>query len=178
MAAVILLVGTAAFVAGRMLNNNVGPLGMFGPAGKGGVMEVSINLIPARELPTTSPTLIGLFKERMDNTMMVQATSLKTGGQGIVVHKDDDGDVSPSSNMSYDSTAEVVITNETIIYRDSTQPIETPSGENATVQQTVQESTLDDLIPESFVTVWGRESGDRIIAEVVLISNPLMFKRP
>jgi hypothetical protein len=28
------------------------------------------------------------------------------------------------------------------------------------------------------VTVWGRKSGDRIIAEVLFISNPVMFKRP
>jgi len=32
------------------------------------------------------------------------------------------------------------------------------------------------LTSQSFVTVWGRKSGDRIIAEVIFISNPVVFK--
>ncbi|HKY55199.1 MAG TPA: hypothetical protein VJM08_12870, partial [Anaerolineales bacterium] len=55
----ILIVGAAAFMAGRMLNGNVNPLGFFGLAGKGDVMTVSIRLIPAEELPKTEPEVIG-----------------------------------------------------------------------------------------------------------------------
>ncbi len=73
---------------------------------------------------------------------------------------------------------EVVVTNETVIYRDTTQPGEPPStAKEQTIQQTVEESTLDDLSSQSMVTVWGRKSGDRIIAEVLFYSNPIMFKR-
>lgn len=141
-------------------------------------MEISINLIPAAELPKIRPELIGPFVERKDKTIVVQSTSLKTGGQGIIVQKGEAGAVSPSPNMNYGPKVEVVITNETTIYRDTTQPGEPPSAENATVRQTVEETTLDDLNSQSIVTVWGRKNGDRIIAEVLLYSNPVLFKRP
>jgi hypothetical protein len=175
---VILLVGGAAFVAGKMLNNKVNPLGLFRFGGRGGIMEVSISLVPAPELPTTHPEIIGLFVERKDKIIVVQSTSLKTGGQGFVAQKGEDGTVLPSSNMNYGPKAEVIITNETTIYHDTTQPSEPLSGESETVQQTVVETTLDDLNPETIVTVWGRESGDRIIAEVLLYSDVVAIKKP
>ena len=96
----------------------------------------------------------------------------------MVVHKGEDGAVLPSSNMNYGSKVEVVITNETMIYRDTTEIAKPTSGGSQTVQQTVEESTLDDLNSQSEVTMWGRKSGDRIIAEVLLYSNPVTFERP
>jgi hypothetical protein len=75
---------------------------------------------------------------------------------------------------------EVVVTNETTVYRETTDlggPPDLKSGETETIQQTVEESTLDELNSQSMVSVWGRKSGDRIIADVVFYSNPVMFKR-
>jgi hypothetical protein len=174
----ILLVGGAAFVAGKMLNNKVNPLGLFGFGDSGGVMEVSIDLVPAAELPTTEPQIIGLFVERKDKTIVIQSTSLKTGGQGVAVHVGEEGDISPSANMNYGAKVEVLITNDTIIYRDTTPPGKSPSGEKVTVQQTVEESTLDDLNSQSEVIVWGRQSGDRMIAEVLVYNNPVYLHKP
>jgi hypothetical protein len=171
------VLGIAAFAAGRLLNREAGPLGLWGFGGKRGVMEISINLIPAKELPETPPEIIGLFAERKDNTIVVQSTSLKTGEPGMVVHKGEDGAVLPSSNMNYGPKVEMVITNETMIYRDRTEIAKPASGGSQTVQQTLEESTLDDLNSQTEVTVWGRKSGDRIIAEVLLYSNPLTFER-
>ena len=96
----------------------------------------------------------------------------------MAVHKNEDGSASPSSNMNYGPKVEVIITNETMVYRDTTQLRESPSDEDVTIQQTVQESTLDDLNSQSEVTVWGRKSGDRIIAEVLLYSNPVLLQGP
>src|SRR5687768_8774373 len=55
----VLIVGGAAFVAGRMLNSNINPLGFFRLGGKGDVVSVRINVIPAEELPKTQPEVIG-----------------------------------------------------------------------------------------------------------------------
>lgn len=140
-------------------------------------MEFSINLIPAEELPRAQPEIIGLFAERKDNTIVVQSTSLKTGEPGMVVHKGEDGAVLPSANMNYGPKVEVVITNETRIYRDTTEIAKPTSSGTQTVQQTVEAATLDDLNSQSEVTVWGRKNGDRIIAEVLLYINPVMFER-
>lgn len=178
MGGLVLLVGAAAFLAGRMLNSNINPLGLFGLGGKGDVMSISINIIPADELPKTQPEVTGLFMERKDKTIVIQSVSLKAGGGGMVVEKGG-GEVVAGSPVDTDSgpKVEVVVTNETTIYRETTEFGEPQDG-NETIQQTVEESTLDDLNSQSMVTVWGRKSGDRIIAEVLFYSNPVFFKRP
>jgi hypothetical protein len=153
----VVLVGAAAFVAGRMLNNTVNPLALFGLPGNGDKMRIAVNVIPAPELPTTRPAVMGLVTERKDNSIFVAGKGLG-GGAG--------------------STVEIVITNETMIYRETTQVNKRPSGENQTVQQTVEEASRDDLKTEDMVMVWGRKSGDRIIAEVLMYSSNIMIKKP
>ena len=141
-------------------------------------MEVSIDLIPAKELPKTEPVIIGLFVEPKDNTILVQSTSLKTGGKGIVVHKGEDGSVSPSSNMIYGPKIEVLITNDTTIYRDTTQPGEPSTNETQTVQQTVEEShwTISTHNPKLRCGVAKVEI--ELLPRVLLYSNPVLFERP
>ena len=171
----VLVVGAAAFLAGRMLNSNISPLGLFRLGGNGDNVSFKVKVIPAAELPTTQPEVIGPFEERQDNTIVVASIPMKTAGGGVVA--------GPGSRVDGESRpkVEVVVTNETIIYRETTEPGRTPSatsGEVETIQQTVEEATLDDLNSQSLVTVWGRKSGDRIIAEVLLYSNLVMIKRP
>jgi hypothetical protein len=179
MGVLILLVGATAFVAGRMLNGKVNPLGFFGLRGNGDMMSVSINIVPAEELPKTPPEVMGLFVERKDKTIVVQSVSLKAGGGGVVVEKGGGEAVAGSpADLNSGPKVEIVITNETTIYRETTKISGPPSGQNETIQQTVEESTLDELNSQSMVQVWGRKSGDRIIAEVLFYSNPVMFKRP
>jgi hypothetical protein len=182
---VVIVVGAAAFVAGRLLNQGVGPMGLGLPLGRGGNVSVSVQMEPASELPKTQPAVVGQFEERKDNTIIVSSIPMKAGGGGVVVsvHKDNGGDDnggestvgSPADNSG--PKVEVVVTNETIIYKDTTEP-PSPSGGNQTIQQTVGEGSLADLSSNSFITVWGRKSGDRIIAEVLLYSQPVVFKRP
>ena len=178
----VVLVGVAAFVGGRLLNQRVGPMGMGLPMGNGDIMSVSIQITPAPELPTTQPEVIGSFVERKDKTIVVQSVSMDAGkGGGVVVQRGGgEGEAVAGSPLDSDGPkVEVVINNETTIYIETTQMGGPPtSGENQVLQQTVAEGSLDDLTSQSFVTVWGRKSGDRIIAEVVFISNPVMFKRP
>jgi len=154
---VFLFVGMAAFIAGRMFNREINPLTLFAFRGNGVEMRRSINVIPAEELPTTQPEVTGLFVERQDNTIKLQAKGMGNGGGSHV---------------------EIVITSKTIIYRDTTELSGSPSEETQTIQQTVDEGTLDDLNPPAFVTVWGRKSGDRIIAEVLFYSNDVVIQKP
>ena len=179
----ILLVGAAAFIGGRLLNQGVGPLGLGMPLGGGGdMMSVAIQITPAPELPTTQPELIGSFVERKDNTIFIQSVSMEAGKGGAVVQSSSGGEgevVSGSPAENSGPKVEVVISAETTIYIETTDMGAPPtSGETQVLQQTVEEGSLDDLTSQSFVTVWGRKSGDRIIAEIVFISNPVMFKKP
>ena len=175
---VIVIVGIAAFLGGRLLNGRVNPLGLGMPLGGGDVMSVSIQVTPAPELPTREPEVRGLFVERKDKSIFVSAISMEAGGKGFIVQNGGDGEQSISGPEATGPKKEVVITSETTIYLENTKFPEPKSGENQVLQQTVTEGSLDDLTSQSFVTVWGRKSGDRIIAEVLFISNPVMFKRP
>ena len=165
---IILVVGAAAFIAGRLLNNGINPLGLLGPADDG------ISILPAQELPKTPPEVEGLFVERQDNIVTIQ-------GGGPNVDNPDGVEVGSPEHLSGGPKAEVVVTTETILYHDTTEPpARRPSGNDPRVlQQTVEKGTLDDLaISQSLVMVWGRMSGDRIIAEVLLYSNPAYLQGP
>jgi hypothetical protein len=168
----VLLVGVAAFMAGRMLNAGTGPVGFFGrPVENAGRNFISIgDIVPAPELPTTPPELTGLFVERRDNTVMVQEVSFDPGLGGMLNDSPLDENSGPK--------VEVVITGETTVYRETTDFGQSISEEDFSVQQTVQEDTLDKLNAQSMVTVWGRKNGDRVIAEVLLYMNPMMIKKP
>ena len=164
----ILLVGVAAFIAGRMINSNVGIVGLGGP--NSGQVFISINEItPAPELPVTQAEITGLFLERQDNTIIVQAVSFDIGVGGL----SGDAPIDEDSGVR----VEIVLTDETGIYKDVTQFPAPVNGEIRNVQQTVVEGTLDDLHPQVSVTVWGRRSGDRIVADVFLYMDPYAVKK-
>lgn len=160
----ILLVGAAAFVAGRMLNRGVSPLSLFGPVDDG------ISILPAEELPTTLPEVEGLFVERQDKIIFIE-----TSGPG------GDGPSGSPVGMGGGPKFEVVVTTGTLIYHDTTQPpAHRPSGDDPQVlQQTVEEGALDDLaVSQSLVMVWGRKNGDRIIAETLVYIDLVMIEKP
>jgi hypothetical protein len=162
----VLVVGAAAFIGGRMINQGVRPLGLF--IGNG--ISLVTDILPAEELPKTSPEVEGLFVERQDNMIFIETGHL--GGAGAS---------SAPAGMGGGPKEEVVVTTETIIYHDTTQPpSQRPTRDNnPPIQQSVEESSLDDLsISQSLVMVWGRKSGDRIIAEVLVYSDLGMIKKP
>ena len=113
LAIVILLAGAAAFIAGQMLNRGVSPLGLFGPADDG------ISILPAEELPKTPPEVEGLFVERQDNIIIVEDDQPVDSVSGSPV------------GMGGGPKSEVVVTTETLIYHDTTQPpSRRPSGDD------------------------------------------------
>jgi hypothetical protein len=164
----ILFIGVAAFIAGRMLNGQVGTVGLGGP--NSGQVFISINEItPAPELPPTKADITGTFVERKDNTIIVQAVSFGVGVGGV------SGDTPMDENSGI--KVEIVVTGATRIYQDVTEFPAPVNGEVHNVQQAAEEGTLDDLNTQSFLSVWGRRSGDRLIADVLFYSNPQLMKK-
>jgi hypothetical protein len=180
-----IVVGAAAFIGGRLLNGGIGPLGMMLPFGPGGGnFSYSFKITPAKELPAAHADLTGLYVSRKDNTLTVQSMSMKGEGGGIVISRADGGsggDTGPavsSVDMGSGPKMEVVVTGKTIIYRDSTaMNSEPPTSQETTVQQTVETGTLDDIHDQTMITVWGRKVGDRLIADVLLYSNPVIIRK-
>jgi hypothetical protein len=182
---VILVVAAAAFIGGRFLIGSLpGQLGIL-PLGGGGsgsvVMSGAINAkyTPAPEQPTTAPDLTGSYAGRQDSTIFIQKFNIEGDGSGVSIvvsnSASDQGDTTVT-NPAADSggpKVEVVTTSKTKIYRDVTPFGEVSSGDNPTIQQVLEETNLDDLTSSSMVNVWGRKSGDRIIADVIIIQTPV-----
>jgi len=165
----LLLIGIAAFIAGRMINGRVGNVGLGGS--NAGRVSISLNdITPAPGLPGTKADVTGLFVERKDNTIVVQANSFGSSVGGL------SGDSPMDENSGL--KVEVVVTGETKVYRDVTEFPAPINGEIHNVQQAAEEGSLDDLNSDTFVSVWGRRSGDRIIADVLFYSNPQSMKKP
>lgn len=180
------IVAGAAFVGGRLLNGNgmgFGPLGMFAMPGGGGQFAVSMQIIPAPELPSAKSDLTGTFVERKDNVLTIQSFPMDGEEGGVAVFSvgssADGGEpvTSSSADMSNGPKTEVVVTGKTIIYRDSTEMVPPGDQQNTTIQQTVEEGTLEDLTSNTMIQVWGRKNGDRIIADVIMYSTPVMVFR-
>jgi hypothetical protein len=188
LALVIALVG-AAFLAGRLLNQpatSAAPQGLIGPGGaaggsggmaiggeggpgaNAGPISVEVQVTPAPELPKLQPDVTGVFVSREDNRLLIGTgkTTMTVGGPG------------EAPQSSYDGPqVEVVVTQETKIYRETSQPPD-PSQQSADIQQTVAPGSVDELTNNTSVIVWGRRTGDRVIAEVLVYSQPMIIRGP
>ncbi len=141
---VILLIVIAAFIAGRMINSNVGTVGLGGP--NSGQVSISMNdITPAPELPATRADVTGSFVERKDNAITVQAVTFGTGVGGV------SGEVPMDENSGI--TLEIVVTSATRIYKDVTEFPAPVNGEIHNVQQAAEEGTLDELNTQCFLSV-------------------------
>jgi hypothetical protein len=187
---IVLLLGGAAFMAGRLLQKSAQteevPQGMIGPNGEviapgissssggGGesstMASVSVRMEPAQELPATDPNVRGQLRRVEDNSIFVKDIG---GGGMVVATMGDDGELtidSPGSEGT-DTEIEIVVTQDTQIYREVTEMLALDDGDSdtpATVQQKVEPTTLDDIGDQGLITAWGQKRGDRLIAEVVV----------
>lgn len=175
--ALVVMLGAAAFLAGKLMAGPEGARQGFGSGkgpilsmrGPGGAEKVTqLNLEPATELPQTQPEVHGVLKERKDNSLFIG-----TGNVSVQVSAKPGG--SPSSKVSNDGpTVEVVITQDTKIYQDVTH-IE-PDQAEGVIQQKVELASLEAVGSQSVLAVWGRKVGDRVIADVIMFSQPYMIK--
>ena len=165
MSASMIVIGVAAYVAGRMFNSGVSPVAQDGSilGNQEFTFSSTNNVTPAPELPATSPEIVGLYVAMLDNTMTVQIVA-NLGGIA--------GDLSVDVNSA--PKIEVIITSKTTIYRNVTQLDESSTD----IEQQVEESTLESLSPPAMISVWGNRSGDRIVARILLYSNSLANGKP
>ncbi len=177
-ALLVLVLAGAAFVGGRLLTGqglpslNAGGMHLsIGPGGKTS-KSISLDVQPARELPQAEADARGIFDHRQDNSFFIG-----TGKVSVMVQKSQNGQVTTGSNYS-GPLVEVVVTTRTIVYQDVTmqqfngQP---PSG--GKIQQVVEPGSLDEIGQNSMLTAWGKKTGDRIIADVLVYTQPAFFTK-
>jgi len=168
LACVILLAG-AGFLVGQLMNpagsgspwNSLSSLGLghaevVGRPGKSA-------LKPAAELPPVASDTRGLFIRRADNSLFL-------GTGHVQVH------IAPNTQPqeSYDGpVVEIVVTGATKVYQDVTSfPAPDAQPPSESIQQKVAPGNLDDLTSASLITVWGKKTGERYVAEVILYEQP------
>jgi len=161
-----LLLVSAAYVGGRLLNGQGllegGPNIFRRDGGRQQRMNVD-DIKRAKELPQTPANARGLFDHRQDNSIFVG-----TGNVSVGVTTDEHGNVVKTEAEHTGPVVEVVVTSQTVIYENVT-----PEGQ---IQQVVEPGSLDGLGEASTIMVWGRETGDRIIADVLVYTPPAFIK--
>jgi hypothetical protein len=180
----VLVLGAAAFLGGRYLQKGPTALGgdnggMFlSSNGPGGQVSRSISkndIIPAPELPKAAADATGIFVRRQNNSFFIG-----TGKVTLQIRKQaDNPNSTPQTGSSYDGpVVEVVVTNNTKIYRDDTfiNIKDLPSGSK--IQQKVVSGSLDEIGQNSFINAWGKKTGDRLVADVLLYNNPILLTAP
>ncbi len=174
----VLLLAGAAFVGGQLLSGQGLPVQVssggqkiaLSQGGKPG-QYFQLDIQPAKELPQTPADAKGVFDHRQDNSLFVG-----TGQVRMMAQKDQSGNVTTSTTHD-GPTVEVVVVPQTTVYRDVTlrqfsgQP---PSGK---VQQVIEPGTLEEVGRDSMVTTWGKKTGDRIIADVLVYSLPTILSK-
>jgi hypothetical protein len=181
--ALVLFLAAAAFLGGRYLQK--GPQLATGQGngiaisnGPGGSTRYfsKNDIIPAPELPQTTADARGIFVRRQDNSFFIG-----TGKVTLQVKKEGDNPNStPQAGSSYDGpVVEVVVTNNTKIYWDDTfQNLKDLPSNGTKIQQKVVPGSLDEIGQNSFVNAWGKKTGDRLVADVLLYNNPVLLAAP
>jgi hypothetical protein len=182
--ALVVLLAAAAFVGARLLAQSAqagaeGPTAAGGPVlagGSGGPAMMSVEVEPAKELPQSPPDVMGGLSRREGNSLFINS-----GPTGVMVISSGDSggaessvQVGPEGAAGQDQSGtevEVVVTHETLVYRDETAmnfDTSMANGGTYTQQQLVAPGSVDEIRDDGFVTVWGERRGDRVIASVVL----------
>lgn len=175
----IVLLAGAAFVGGRLLTGqglpglSSGPQVVTGPGGGTYFRIKPGDIQPAQELPQTPADARGLFDHRKDNSIFVG-----TGNVTMMAKKDQSGNVQMSASHT-GPTVEVVVSPQTIVYNDVTmQQFNGPPPTGQKIQQVVEPGSLDEVGEYSEITAWGKKTGDRIIADVLVYTPPpVLIKR-
>lgn len=172
---VVLLAG-AAFVAGQMWGKEAPqdeaqaepqPVVLPEGAPKDDVMVMKLE--PAEELPQRSPNAVGVFTRREDNRIFVAANSQ---GQAMIIIQD--GETAGDANTN---EVEIVVSSETVIYEDVTQQELGGSSPGGSVRQKVKPGSVEEIGEYSIVSAWGEKRGERLVAEYLVYTGPLVISR-
>ncbi len=136
----------------------------------GASVAINSTILPAVELPDSPSAAFGILQSKQDNTIVIG-----TGSIDLEVDVEVDPETGQETTTFLPTISgpdvEVVITPDTIIYKDVTdfaQNQMNKSGEQ-TIQQLVRAvGSLEDIGTNSELEVWGEKRGDRIVAEIVV----------
>lgn len=148
---------TAAFTAGRLLGEDP-QLGdtqesEFTVSQEGDqATGMGIRLERDERLPDEQPAAQGQFHHRQDNSLFISQFPM-TGGVVYLDSKDEW------------PVVEVLVTKDTLIYKDVTDFSGSPGG--GSLQQQVAPGSIEEIGQGNSLFVWGEMRGERLVAEVL-----------
>jgi len=173
----VLMAVFAALVSGCAL-----PTGQAAPSGGGGQMlqlrggaggqqmvELKgAKITPAPGLPAGEPDAAGLYLRRADSSIFIG-----TGEIEMRVMIPEEGADPVAEASANGPTLEVVVNRNTEIYVDTTAISMEARRDGLTVQQTVElldslDTLLESVSKTDTLSVWGEQTGDRILARVIV----------
>ena len=128
---------------------------------------------PAPELPTTQPVVRGFLVSHNGDSLVVQMGNFQRGqGQGNGPRPTPDGTLRSRPAFTGQGTpVTVTVTSDTVVYQDVTFANLNGQRPSGTIQQKVEQSSLDALTGNERVTIWGDQNGDQITAKVIVYSQ-------
>jgi hypothetical protein len=136
-----------------------------------GPVASRIEILPSPDLPNTESETSGVYLRTVDNSVFVGTGSIELNVQ---IEQAADGSVVPSVSLSSDGPeVEVVITRDTVLYKDVTKipgqgGVPRKAGDTTVVQQIELIDTLDELGGNAELQVWGTRRADRVVADIIV----------
>ena len=136
-----------------------------------GPVASRIEILPSPNLPDAESETSGVFLRRVDNSVFVGTGSIELNVQ---IEQAADGSVVPSVSLSSDGPeVEVVITRDTVLYKDVTKipgqgGVPRKAGDPTVIQQIELIDTLDELGGNAELQVWGTRRADRVVADIIV----------
>jgi hypothetical protein len=148
----IILVAVATFIGMRLLNAGA-PTGnglaqSLAGSGKNSKPGMSYAVTPAAEVPQQRADAVGQVTDIKDNSIFI---------------------VPQDKNLTVPQAQEVLVVEETQIFRDTTGDHALPPDGVNSVQETVERSTLAQMARSDLLEVWGEQRGSRLIASVIVM---------
>lgn len=142
-----------------------------------GPVSVKVTTMPAPELPDAPSDVHGVFVSREDNSITVGTGAIELN---LDIRQTPGGAIEPNVSLTADGPEiEVVVTHDTVIYREETEEPggsggDVKGGEYAVQQVVRQVDSLEELGKNTEVIAWGEQRGDRVVADILVyrIVNP------
>ncbi len=164
----VLLLTGAALLTGCLLNSQRPEIGtdvMEGPDGTIMATAARMDIEYAEEMPDTSPDIGGLVVQREGSSLYI--------GTGNVSATLVEGDQEETSRWYFrhdGPVAEVITTQDTLIYHDVTMRQFEGGSPSGPVQQMLNRSTLEEIGKDSMISVWVEMHDNRMVAKVIVFS--------
>jgi len=142
---------------------------------------------PAPELPTTQPAVRGMFVSLNGSTLIVMEGGGFGGNFGGAngTPRAGNGTPRPTPNGTPRArptpgggTQIQVDVSSAQVYQDVTMASFNGQRPSGTIQQKVEASSLDKIPANSFVTIWGDQNGNQIMAKVIVYTQARSSQLP